>query len=115
MIPPTAAALVIRLPHQNTTPGCSNLARVIVRSVEDGGAPSGQTGLCNKDAKAEIEAAKAKGIAGYDMRNNCRRHSDECLVQPRRLLSGPQIHFSPKAGVLGLAGKERLRVSAKPR
>jgi hypothetical protein len=48
-------------------PGCRNLARVIVRYIEDGGAPSGQNEYCNADARAEIEAAKAKRVDVHDM------------------------------------------------
>ncbi|HUD10989.1 MAG TPA: hypothetical protein VMS08_01140 [Candidatus Saccharimonadia bacterium] len=71
MIPPTTAQLHLwpcgyRI--KCTAPDCRNLARIIVRYVEDGGAPSGQAELCNKDAKVEIEAAKAKRIAVHDMR-----------------------------------------------
>jgi hypothetical protein len=41
----------------------------IVRYVEEGGASSRQSEFCNKDAKVEIEAAKAKGIVIHDLRN----------------------------------------------
>jgi hypothetical protein len=51
-----------------TAADCRNLARVIIRQVEKGGAPLGQTELCNKDARMTAAAARADGIPVHDMR-----------------------------------------------
>jgi len=51
-----------------TAAGCRNLARVIVRRIAEGGAPEGQSALCNKDARAAAAAALAAGIPVHDMR-----------------------------------------------
>jgi len=53
-----------------TATGCRNLARTIVRRVAEGGAPLGQSELCNKDARAAAAAAFADGIAVHDMRGD---------------------------------------------
>ena len=53
---------------QCTAPGCRNLARVIVRRIAEGSAPEGQSELCNRDARAAVEEAKANAIAVHDMR-----------------------------------------------
>jgi hypothetical protein len=49
--------------HLKCMAGCGSLARIIVRYVEDGGAPSGQAEFCNSDAKIEIKKAKDNKIA----------------------------------------------------
>jgi hypothetical protein len=51
-----------------STSGCTNLARIIVRRVSVHGTPEGQNEYCNKDSRTVIEAAKARGVAGHDMR-----------------------------------------------
>jgi len=51
-----------------TAAGCRNLARIIIRRVETGGAPEGQSELCNKDARAAVATASADGIPVHDMR-----------------------------------------------
>jgi len=51
-----------------TATGCRNLARIIIRRVEAGGAPERQSELCNKDARATAAAASADGIPVHDMR-----------------------------------------------
>jgi hypothetical protein len=53
---------------QCAAPDCPNLARIIVRYVEDGGAPAGQTELCNTHTRAVLEAANADDIAIFNMR-----------------------------------------------
>jgi hypothetical protein len=58
-----------------TTAGCGNLARVIVRRVAEGGAPEGQSELCTRDARAEVEAALAGGISVHDMRGKAEAQS----------------------------------------
>ena len=45
-----------------------NLARVIVRRVAEGGAPEGQSELCNRDARLTAAAPMADGIPVHDMR-----------------------------------------------
>jgi hypothetical protein len=52
-----------------TAPDCPDLARVIIRRVEAGGAPMGQDEYCNKHARVAAEAALASGIAVHDMRS----------------------------------------------
>jgi hypothetical protein len=51
-----------------TAAGCRNLARVIVMRVAEGGAPLGQSELCNMDARAAVAAASADGISVHEMR-----------------------------------------------
>ncbi|MGD0292049.1 MAG: hypothetical protein ABSC63_20815 [Candidatus Binataceae bacterium] len=51
-----------------TAAGCPNLARVIVRRIAEGGAPLGQSELCNKDARATTAAVRADGVPVYEMR-----------------------------------------------
>jgi len=51
-----------------TEAGCRNLARTIIHRVEAGGAPEGQSELCNKDVRAAAAAALADGIPVHDMR-----------------------------------------------
>jgi len=51
-----------------TAAGCRNLARVIVRRVADGGAPEGQSEMCNKDARMTAAAAGADDVPVHDMR-----------------------------------------------
>jgi hypothetical protein len=71
MIPPTAAALHLWLYQFRTqcaAADCPNQARIIVRYVEEGGAPSGQTELCNTHTRFVLEVAKADDIPIHDMR-----------------------------------------------
>lgn len=71
MIPAAATAIELWPCHyraQCTEPGCRYLARIIVRFVADGGSPEGQRELCNRDARKQVEALKAKGMPVHDMR-----------------------------------------------
>jgi hypothetical protein len=53
---------------QCSSPGCQNLARVILRKVAPGGAPDGQSEFCHQHARADIAKATADGVGIYDMR-----------------------------------------------
>jgi hypothetical protein len=53
---------------QCSSPGCQNLARVILRKVAPGGAPDGQSEFCHQHARAGIAKATADGVGIYDMR-----------------------------------------------
>jgi hypothetical protein len=51
-----------------TAHGCRNLVRVIIRRVEAGGAPLGQSEFCNKDARLRVAAASVDRVPVLDMR-----------------------------------------------
>ena len=71
MIPPTTAQLHLwacQFRTKFTAPDCLNQARIIVRYIEDGGAPSGQTELCNTHSRIILETTKAADVPIHDMR-----------------------------------------------
>jgi hypothetical protein len=71
MIPPTTAALHLwpcLFRTRCAAPDCPNQARIIVRYVEDGGAPAGQTELCNTHTRVVLELANADDIPIHDLR-----------------------------------------------